>query len=181
MKTTNLITILASASFWLVSCKQKPEQDPEINSSEEVSQQQKNAPEAGDASFVDRMTGKVFQNYLHVKTALVKSDLEEAKIAAANLAETFASDRPKLKVNAEAMATSQDLPQFREHFDSFTIQVEPLLRDSLKAGAFYKQFCPMAFNNRGASWFSDVPEIRNPYFGSQMLTCGRIETTITKN
>jgi Cu(I)/Ag(I) efflux system membrane fusion protein len=35
--------------------------------------------------------------------------------------------------------------------------------------------CPMAFDNRGASWLQIGEEIRNPYFGSQMLSCGWVE------
>ena len=36
----------------------------------------------------------------------------------------------------------------------------------------YYQFCPMAFDNKGAFWISDKKEISNPYFGEQMLRCG---------
>ncbi len=35
--------------------------------------------------------------------------------------------------------------------------------------------CPMAFDNRGASWLQEGEEIRNPYFGSEMLSCGWVE------
>jgi Cu(I)/Ag(I) efflux system membrane fusion protein len=38
----------------------------------------------------------------------------------------------------------------------------------------YVQHCPMADNNKGADWLSLEKEIRNPYFGSSMLTCGEV-------
>jgi hypothetical protein len=38
----------------------------------------------------------------------------------------------------------------------------------------YYEFCPMAFNNEGAYWLSDQEQIRNPYFGDKMLTCGNV-------
>lgn len=41
-------------------------------------------------------------------------------------------------------------------------------------GTYYVQYCPMAFNNAGANWLSNEEQIRNPYFGDQMLTCGSI-------
>lgn len=47
-------------------------------------------------------------------------------------------------------------------------------------GAVYKQYCPMAFNNDGASWLSAESVIRNPYFGSKMLNCGKITETFTE-
>jgi Cu(I)/Ag(I) efflux system membrane fusion protein len=38
----------------------------------------------------------------------------------------------------------------------------------------YVQHCPMADNNKGADWLSTEKEIRNPYFGESMLTCGEV-------
>ena len=40
--------------------------------------------------------------------------------------------------------------------------------------AFY-DYCPMAFNNEGAYWLSDQKQIKNPYFGDEMLTCGSVK------
>ena len=42
----------------------------------------------------------------------------------------------------------------------------------------YVQHCPMADNNKGADWLSSEREIRNPYFGSSMLTCGEVTKVI---
>ena len=39
----------------------------------------------------------------------------------------------------------------------------------------YYEFCPMAFNNEGGYWLSDQDQIRNPYFGKAMLTCGEVK------
>jgi len=36
----------------------------------------------------------------------------------------------------------------------------------------YYQFCPMARDNKGAYWLSTVKDIKNPYYGDAMLTCG---------
>ena len=42
----------------------------------------------------------------------------------------------------------------------------------------YNQFCPMANNDTGANWLSYQENIKNPYFGDAMLTCGNVEETI---
>lgn len=42
----------------------------------------------------------------------------------------------------------------------------------------YRQYCPMALNNKGSYWLSDKEPIRNPYFGDQMLTCGETKEVI---
>lgn len=44
----------------------------------------------------------------------------------------------------------------------------------------YVQFCPMANNNKGATWISKEEEVINPYFGDVMLNCGNVEDIITK-
>lgn len=42
----------------------------------------------------------------------------------------------------------------------------------------YVQFCPMANNDKGATWISREEEIINPYFGDVMLNCGNVEEVI---
>jgi redox-regulated HSP33 family molecular chaperone len=39
---------------------------------------------------------------------------------------------------------------------------------------FY-QHCPMAHEGQGAYWLSATQEIRNPYYGKEMLSCGSTE------
>lgn len=56
-----------------------------------------------------------------------------------------------------------------------TIEVFGPTRDTL-----YKQYCPMAESDEGANWLSLQEEIRNPYFGEDMLSCGEVEKTYRK-
>ncbi|HTN07298.1 DUF3347 domain-containing protein [Agriterribacter sp.] len=42
----------------------------------------------------------------------------------------------------------------------------------------YLLHCPMAFNDAGADWLSSSTEIKNPYFGSKMLTCGTVKDSV---
>ena len=42
----------------------------------------------------------------------------------------------------------------------------------------YLLHCPMAFNDAGADWLSSTTEIKNPYFGSKMLTCGAVKDSV---
>ncbi|RAJ79907.1 uncharacterized protein DUF3347 [Chitinophaga dinghuensis] len=55
--------------------------------------------------------------------------------------------------------------------------VSDMLFDLVKATGFkghtvYRQFCPMAFDDKGAYWLSETRKITNPYFGAKMLDCG---------
>ena len=38
-------------------------------------------------------------------------------------------------------------------------------------GTMYRLHCPMALGGRGAIWFQDNDDTRNPYYGATMLKC----------
>ena len=48
----------------------------------------------------------------------------------------------------------------------------------LNSGEIYVEYCPMALNDKGTSWLSNEKEIKNPYFGASMLTCGEVKETL---
>jgi len=48
----------------------------------------------------------------------------------------------------------------------------------VKDAGIYQQYCPMAFNDKGAYWLSNVEEIKNPYFGKKMLECGEVKDSL---
>ena len=52
------------------------------------------------------------------------------------------------------------------------------LRVPVSSKKVYRDFCPMADNNKGAFWLSLEEEIRNPYYGEAMLKCGEVRETI---
>lgn len=180
MKTAKLkIAYFVAILFISISCNPRGgEQSAKINTPEEIKEQKEKTPDIADSSFKDGMTGKVFHNYLQLKMSLVNSDNSGAKTASGNMAEAFTSERAELKSLAEQIANSDELETQRKLFSDFTNQIEALFKSNLAEGKIYKQYCPMAFDNKGAFWFSDVAEIRNPYFGEKMLNCGSVEETI---
>ena len=42
----------------------------------------------------------------------------------------------------------------------------------------YKDFCPMYSDGKGATWLSETKEIKNPYLGKKMPTCGSMKEEI---
>ena len=75
----------------------------------------------------------------------------------------------------EAISKNLDLENQRAHFVILNKNLVALASnlESLD-GTLYVQQCPMADNNKGAVWLSTEQEIRNPYFGDTMLTCGSV-------
>lgn len=67
----------------------------------------------------------------------------------------------------------------RVHFEKVSDAMFALLKNAdLKNAGVYRQFCPMAFNDKGAYWLSNEMEIKNPYFGKKMLECGEITDSL---
>jgi Cu(I)/Ag(I) efflux system membrane fusion protein len=60
---------------------------------------------------------------------------------------------------------------------SSTILYEVAQRFGVK-NLVYQQYCPMAFNDEGATWLSSSEEIQNPYLPDTMLGCGELLTRI---
>ena len=91
-----------------------------------------------------------------------------------------------LKVNLEnfkiynnAIANANTIEQQRLQFKKLSEQMIALV-DKLQGlpTPIYVQHCPMADHNSGANWLSLSSEIRNPYFGDKMLTCGTVARKI---
>jgi hypothetical protein len=85
-----------------------------------------------------------------------------------------------LKENAEHIgANAGKIEHQREHFEMLSKDLEDLIKAFGNGGqTLYKDFCPMANDGKGAIWISEVKEIKNPYLGGKMPTCGSVKETI---
>lgn len=139
--------------------------------------------------------GQYAEDYQELKDALVDTDFETAKAAASEtLSSLEAVDMTQLEGEAhnywmqqqntmqqylQAMADASDIEEIRKHFAEIT---QPMKQSIAAYGVpgetFYVQYCPMAFNDQGASWISSEEAIRNPYFGDKMLKCGKVQETL---
>lgn len=123
----------------------------------------------------------IYQHYAHLTNALVDSDAAEAKVAA-NAIEAGAAQMQggnMLAAAAAKIVTANDIEVQRKAYEELTAELRTKIKATgMASGALYVQHCPMAFNDRGASWISSVQEVRNPYFGDKMLNCGTVEETI---
>ncbi|WP_343307652.1 DUF3347 domain-containing protein [Chitinophaga niabensis] len=136
--------------------------------------------------------------YYQLSGALVKSDTLAADLAAVSLKQHLDSlpiarlgvdsaRGSQLEVNAGDIAAELQglliekggLDARRESFNMVSEMMYDLVKATgLKGSTVYRQYCPMAFNDKGAYWLSDKAEILNPYFGDAMLTCGSVTDTL---
>ena len=136
----------------------------------------------------------VFDNYFALKDALVKTDGPTASAkASAMLTALDAVEMGKLKTeehtvwmkiekdlktDAQHIKENKDTEHQREHFMSLSKSMYELITVAKPAETVYYQFCPMANDGKGANWLSKESAIKNPYYGSQMLSCGKVVETI---
>lgn len=122
----------------------------------------------------------VIQQYLQLKDALIASDANKAQksaqILAKSLAITKGFETPSL--SADSIAKSNDLAQQRSLFthlsEGFIVQV----KKGKLVKSLYVQYCPMANQGAGGYWLAAEKEVRNPYYGDEMLNCGEVKETL---
>ena len=75
----------------------------------------------------------------------------------------------------DAITANDNLENQRDHFVILNENMVPIaINVNGTDEMLYVQKCPMANNNKGAVWLSAEKDIRNPYYGDAMLTCGSV-------
>ncbi len=137
----------------------------------------------------------VIERYLDAQAALARDDFAAARAAAPPALEALGrvdmglvkgrdhldwmKHSGELKPLLTALAGAEGIAPARAQFALLSEQLAATLsRFGLPEGKLYQMWCPMAFNNRGASWIQRGEEISNPYFGATMLRCGEIKEVL---
>lgn len=133
--------------------------------------------------------------YLQVKNELVADNAAAAAKAAAGITSAlkgldkslltadqknvFDAAEAGLKTGAaELEKQPADIAVQRTHFYTLSQGVYELAKAFGAGRPLYHDHCPMARDNQGALWISEMKEVKNPYFGADMLTCGTVEEVI---
>lgn len=180
---------LVAGSLSIYSCRNSEEKKDEPAAPMQNEMHQEGEMEGMDntgettettAEFKDQNTAEVYNFYVQIKDALVKTNPEKAQATAKEMLSQLESgnETAEVKSAVEQIANSTNVNEQREAFSKLTGSMESVLEGALASGEIYKQFCPMAFEGKGDYWFSNSKEIMNPYYGDKMLHCGRVEETI---
>ena len=136
----------------------------------------------------------VFDNYFLVKDALITSNGNSTASASKELVTAINNvkmDKLDMDVHmvwmkvvntiqkdAENIANTKDVKIQRDHFTSLSKEIYTLIKISKYENPVYYQFCPMFNDGKGANWLSKENAVKNPYYGSMMLNCGKTVETI---
>ncbi|UCD74504.1 MAG: efflux RND transporter periplasmic adaptor subunit [Phycisphaerales bacterium] len=138
----------------------------------------------------------VYSAYFGAQESLAGDDLPAFRQAAADLHDavgyvetTGVTGEPlaywrrlsaRLLTNSEHIGHLTDIDAARSLFETYSTAIIELEErfGHLGSREHYVTFCPMAFDNRGASWLAREEQISNPYFGASMLRCGEVRARV---
>ena len=128
-------------------------------------------------------SGQLLSIYYDIKDALVSGNAATASAKAGDFVKAINSmdtkivgeaSREALLKDVTVISNSKDLKEQRVIFAPFSDNMIALAKTvKLSTDPVYQQYCPM----KKASWLSGQQTIKNPYYGSAMLTCGSVKAT----
>ena len=196
LKSTLGIVAIAFITLTAVSCKDaKKEQNNSDGNHSEMNhnnsdghhdeESKKMAMNGNGASQV------ILNDYFNLKDALVSDDNAKAKELGATLAKSFGNlnvsnytdaQKADLKdiiedaVEHAEHISERDIDHQREHFKILSKDVTDMVAITGTENTLYQQFCPMY--DGGSNWLSMSEEVSNPFSGSKMLNCGKVQKEI---
>lgn len=201
----NSIYAVAFAVLFLSACKndQKQAESNEMNTNEMQMSTDDNHSSNDETMQSDKtmdvatqksgLTTAIIDGYLVLKNALVNEDSKKAteggkmmltafsNFEMTKLTETQHAKYMEIAESAKEHAehiVKNPIDHQREHFEDLSKDVNDIISLVGTDKTLYQDFCPMASNNKGAMWLSEIKEIQNPYFGSKMMKCGSVQKQI---
>ena len=196
----NLILGFAIAAVTLTACNNSS--DSGNNTTKKQDESSRMAADPAKSPDTTAMAGantegsmkEMVGQYLQMKNALANDDGKGAAAAGnAFVASMGKMDKTTLTGNklkswndlsddakemAEHIGKNADrLEHQREHFEMLSGDMYDMVKAFGGGMVLYKDFCPM-YGDKGAFWLSEIKEIKNPYFGKQMPTCGSVKEEI---
>ena len=179
-RTTTMILAMAFVSLTAMSC----------NDSKAVDS--KDAILSETTALQNDGAKQVVADYMTLKDALVATDEGAAAKAGKKLETTlkgfnvgsYTSEQQKELKDIIESATEHaehigrsDIAHQREHFEMLSEDVMDMVEITGTDKTLFQQFCPM-YGDDGGAWLSFEKNIKNPYFGSKMMTCGKVQKEI---
>jgi len=133
----------------------------------------------------------ILDNYLALKDALVDDNGKKAASSGKMLFDALGKFNPSGKSESQQKElkdilddarehaehiseNGSNIDHQREHFEILSMDMNDLVVIVGTDRNLYQINCPMYNNNKGGKWMSEYKEIKNPFFGSKMLKCGKV-------
>lgn len=196
LKSTLGIVAIAFITITAMSCKDaKKKQNKSDGNHSEMNHNNSDGHHDGEKKEMvmngNGASQAILNDYFNLKDALVGDDNAKAKNLGATLAKSLGNldvsnytdaQKADLKdiiedaVEQSEHISKNDINHQREHFKTLSKDVTDMVAITGTTTKLYEQFCPMY--DGGSAWLSINEEVKNPYYGSKMLKCGKVQKEI---
>lgn len=164
-----------------MSCGNKKESAKETTAKAKETVRNTPLPMQQKTAVNDETLQAIYLKYTELTDALIAGDVAKTRLSS-NAIEAGAGQLAgggNLAATAARITLAPGIEAQRNQYASLSDEMIRLIKEAgLQSGEVYVDFCPMAQNNKGGYWLSATKEIRNPYMGAKMLTCGEVKETI---
>jgi len=191
----NIIIGMALIAIAAASCNNGSDNSSAKNLNKDSTNQGNNSSVATSTNTNTNVAGSMQEmvgQYLQMKNALANDNGKDAATSGNAFVESMGKmektsltpDKKKiwndLSDDAKEMAehigkNAGDIEHQREHFDMLSKDMYDMVKAFGATQTLYNDYCPMYNDKKGATWLSETKEIKNPYLGKKMPTCGEVK------
>ena len=190
-KKRSIVSVALLAAIMLtVSCKDADKKS--TPSAKENVEKQEDMGKSGTMGSEQNASSEIIlEDYFNLKNALVQDDNNKAQKLGGALAKSLGNLNRSAYTESQQVTltdiiedaiehsehiSESDIAHQREHFKILSKDITDMIAITGSENTLYEQFCPMY--DGGTAWLSTKEEVRNPYYGSKMLKCGKVQREI---
>lgn len=183
----NILSVIAIATLFMAACNNSTSPSTQAKTTDSSS-----APAAPETVVKATPVKAILNTYLQLKNAFADDNDKDAAAAGKGMVKAFeqfdttALTPAQAKIYADIEDDAREhaehigknagnIKHQREHFDMLSKDIYDLVKTFGGGQELYYDHCPMYNDNKGADWLSETKEIKNPYLGKAMPTCGIVK------
>ena len=190
-KKRSIVSVALLATIMLtVSCKDADKKS--TPSPKENVEKQEDMGKSGTMGSEQNASSEIIlEDYFNLKNALVQDDNNKAQKLGGALAKSLGNLNRSAYTESQQVTltdiiedaiehsehiSESDIDHQREHFKILSKDITDMIAITGSENTLYEQFCPMY--DGGTAWLSKNEAVLNPYYGSSMLKCGKVQREI---
>jgi len=190
-KKRSIVSVAFFAAIMLsVSCKDT-DKSSTPSAKESVEEQEVMGKSGTMGSEQNASSEIILEDYFNLKNALVEDDNNKAQKLGGTLAKSLGNLSRSAYTDSQQVTltdiiedaiehsehiSESDIAHQREHFKILSKDITDMIAITGSESTVYEQFCPMY--DGGTAWLSKNEAVFNPYYGSSMLKCGKVQREI---
>ena len=129
---------------------------------------------AGNITYADKWAGLLKQHIDSLPLHLLQMDSSKLELIRLHTG--------SISAELAGLLGEKTMEEKRAAFEVVSdVLYEVVKTTGLRGKTIYRQYCPMALNDKGAYWMSKTTKLQNPFFGNDMLGCVEVTDSLKYN